>query len=148
MPAYGDPVLTVERLVLMTTTEGVVGSSVYRALPLPEASVSLLYHFSGSAVWWRAHTFCGSLVLLVLVFVLVGRGCCFGCWRVCRMGYSGCVHRYPVVGMLISFFTVEPLRLLPMVVMGFWRGFVVSSFGGGLVASARGGLVPTTLWVA
>lgn len=47
------------------------------------------------------------------------------------VGYSGGVHRFPVVGMLISFFTVEPLRLLPMVVMGFWRGFVVSSFDGG-----------------
>lgn len=45
-------------------------------------------------------------------------------------------------------FTVEPLRLLPMVVMGFWRGFVVSFFGVGLVASAWGGLVPVTLWVA
>lgn len=27
-------------------------------------------------------------------------------------------------------FMVETLRLLPMVVMGFWRGFVMSSFGG------------------
>lgn len=40
-------------------------------------------------------------------------------------------------------FTVEPLRLLPMVVAGFWRGFVVSSFGGGLVASAGGGWIGT-----
>lgn len=51
-----------------------------------------------------------------------------GCGAV--VGYSGGVHRCPVVGMLISFFMVKPLRLLPMVVMGFWRGFVMSSFGG------------------
>lgn len=45
-------------------------------------------------------------------------------------------------------FTVEPLRLLPMVVAGFWRGFVVSSFGVGLVVCAGLGLVLITLWVA
>lgn len=39
---------------------------------------------------------------------------------------------------------VKPLRLLPMVVMGFWRGFVMSSFGG----ERGGGLVPIILQVA
>ena len=41
-----------------------------------------------------------------------------------------------VDGMLISFFTVEPLRLLPMVVAGFLEGLCCVFFGGGLVASA------------
>lgn len=62
--------------------------------------------------------------------------------------YSGGCPPLPGGRHVNFLFTVEPLRLSPMVVAGFWRGFVVSSFGGGLVASARGGLVPITLWVA
>lgn len=57
------------------------------------------------------------------------------------VGYSGVVRLscFGVGGRHVNFlFTVEPLRLLPMVVAGFWRGFVVSFFGGGLVASAWG----------
>ena len=72
-----------------------------------------------------------------------------GCGAV--VGYSGGVRLscFGASGRHVNFlFMVEPLRLLPMVVMGFWRGFVMSSFGEGLVASAAGGLVPTILWVA
>lgn len=50
-----------------------------------------------------------------------------GCGAV--VGYSGVVRLscFGVGGWHVNFlFTVEPLRLLPMVVAGFWRGFVVS----------------------
>lgn len=54
-----------------------------------------------------------------------------GCGAV--VGYSGGVRLpcFGASGRHVNFlFIVKPLRLLPMVVMGFWRGFVMSSFGG------------------
>lgn len=94
----------------------------------------------------------GLILVSVVGWLVGGRGgnCwCLGCGSV--VGYSGGVRLscFGVGGRHVNFlFTVKPLRLLPMVVMGFWRGFIVSSFGGGLVASAWGGLVPMKLWVA
>lgn len=44
---------------------------------------------------------------------------------------------FGVGGWHVNFlFTVEPLRLLPMVVAGFLEGLCCVFFGGGLVASA------------
>lgn len=66
-----------------------------------------------------------------------------GCGAV--VGYSGVVRLscFGVGGRHVNFlFTVEPLRLLPMVVMGFWRGFVVSSFGGGVGGECGVGWYP------
>lgn len=72
-----------------------------------------------------------------------------GAWGVGLLWGIVVVSACPVLGRVgrhVNFlFMVKPLRLLPMVVMGFWRGFVMSSFGGGLVASAWVGLVPTIL---
>lgn len=72
-----------------------------------------------------------------------------GCGAV--VGYSGVVRLscFGVGGWHVNFlFTVEPLRLLPMVVAGFLEGLCCVFFGGGLVASAWGGLVLIILWVA
>ena len=57
-----------------------------------------------------------------------------GAWGVGLLWGIVVVSACPVLGRVgrhVNFlFMVEPLRLLPMVVMGFWRGFVMSSFGG------------------
>lgn len=69
-----------------------------------------------------------------------------GCGAV--VGYSGVVRLscFGVGGWHVNFlFTVEPLRLLPMVVAGFLEGLCCVFFGGGLVMCAGSGLMPITL---